>query len=263
MKKSRHLRIFFIIAAVILTVLLVTGVGFKIYTSHYYVSDMAVIQAIESSVDGKVKSYSDDNGTVFLPEGLEPRAVVIFYPGGKVEYTAYSGLMYELSAKGYICVLLKMPDNLAFLSVDAVDKVEAMRLEQLQTVSDLDWYIGGHSLGGVAASMYLKKDLEKNGSESNYKGLILCASYTTQDLSSEDIRLLSIYGDNDHVLGMEQYEENRANWPKDFREIVIEGGIHSYFGSYGIQKGDGKPALTNVDQILFTADAIDEWINME
>ncbi len=246
--------------AVVLTVLLMAGVGFKIYTSHYYATDQKAIAAIANSVEGYVKSFSDDTGTVFLPQEQEPKAVIVFYPGGKVEYTAYSGLMYELAARGYIGILLKMPDNLAFLSVDAVDRVEDVRLEQMQQASDLDWYLAGHSLGGVAASMYLEKNRKEFRDESNYKGIILCASYTTQDFSDDDISLLSIYGANDHVLNMKNYEESKAKWPEDFEEIVIDGGIHSYFGSYGIQRGDGKPSITNVDQILFTADAVDEWI---
>ena len=59
---------------------------------------------------------------------------------------------------------------------------------------------------------------------------------------------------------MKNYEESKAKWPADSEELVIGGGIHSYFGSYGSQKGDGKPSITNVDQILYSADAIDEWI---
>lgn len=238
-----------------------TGVGFKIYTSHYYVSDFAEIAAIENAVSDQVKTFSDDNGTVFLPVEQEPRAVIFFYPGGKVEYTSYSGLMYELASMGYIGVLLKMPDNLAFLSVDAVDQVEKVRLDEMQTVKNLDWYIAGHSLGGVAASMYLKENIKENGADSNYKGIILCASYTTQDFSGDDIRLLSIYGDNDRVLNMDNYKESTQKWPADSTEIVIKGGIHSYFGSYGIQDGDGTPSITDVDQILYTANAIDEWIS--
>ncbi len=59
---------------------------------------------------------------------------------------------------------------------------------------------------------------------------------------------------------MESYSENKANWPDNSTEFVIEGGIHSYFGNYGIQKGDGEPAITNIEQINITADTIADWI---
>ena len=37
----------------------------------------------------------------------------IFYPGGKVEYTAYIPLMQALSEHGVTCVLVEMPFHLA------------------------------------------------------------------------------------------------------------------------------------------------------
>lgn len=261
MKKNKWLKILLFIVAVLIVALIMTGVVFKIYTSHYYVSDQAEIAAIENSVSGRVKTFSNDNGTLFMPADQEPKAVIAFYPGGKVEYTAYSGIMYELAAEGYIGVLLKMHDNLAFLSIDAIDKAIGGRQDDQDLASDLDWYLAGHSLGGVAASVYLKDDLEKNGDDSRYKGIILCASYTTEDFSDKDIRLLSIYGENDRILTLGKYEESKAKWPEDSTEVVIKGGIHSYFGSYGIQRGDGEPEITDVDQIMYAAKEIDEWIS--
>ena len=44
--------------------------------------------------------------------------------------------------------------------------------------------------------------------------------------------------------------------PDDTVEVVIRGGCHSYFGSYGLQDGDGTPKITNAQQISQTADAI-------
>ena len=114
--------------------------------------------------------------------------------------------------------------------------------------------MAGHSLGGVAAAQYL------HGTQENYKGLILCASYTTSDFSDSDIRLLSIYCSEDTVINMDHYNENKTNWPSDHEEYVIEGGIHSYFGNYGIQSGDGEPAISNIEQIEITADTIADWI---
>lgn len=55
--------------------------------------------------------------TVFEPE--DPVAGFIFYPGGKVEYTAYSPLMLALAEQNILCVLLEMPFNLAVLDSSA------------------------------------------------------------------------------------------------------------------------------------------------
>ena len=63
-----------------------------------------------------------------------------------------------------------------------------------------------------------------------------------------------------HSLKMDSYEKYRDNLPEDFTEIVIPGGCHAYFGSYGPQKGDGTPQISNEEQIRFTADAIGDFI---
>lgn len=55
-------------------------------------------------------------------------------------------------------------------------------------------------------------------------------------------------------------ENARAYWPKDSEEYIIEGGIHSYFGCYGIQSKDGEPAVSNEEQINETVDIIERWI---
>jgi hypothetical protein len=58
---------------------------------------------------------------------------------------------------------------------------------------------------------------------------------------------LSLLGENDEVLNKDKYESNKKNLP-NLTEYTIKGGIHSYFGDYGIQKGDGTPTITNDEQ---------------
>ncbi|SFQ18367.1 Alpha/beta hydrolase family protein [Butyrivibrio proteoclasticus] len=238
----------------IITVIIVAAIGFKIYTKGYYKADMDTITAIETRLEGSVNSYSDENGMVFLPETSVPKAVIVFYPGGKVECQAYSGLMYEIASRGYICILPRMPENLAFLRINAVEKITANYMDDVDSVKNLDWYIAGHSLGGVAASLYLEDKTD------DYAGIILCASYPNADFSDKDIRLLSIYGAEDKVLKADAYENSKAYWPEDSEEYIIEGGIHSFFGCYGIQDGDGTPKISNTEQISETADMIASWI---
>ena len=61
-------------------------------------------------------------------------------------------------------------------------------------------------------------------------------------------------------MNKEKYEENKSNLPKDFEEIIIDGGCHAYFGMYGTQNGDGTPAISNEEQIMITAEEIAEFI---
>ena len=243
----------FIVLAILV---IVFAIAFKTYTGKYYREDNAIISVITNLFDDTVHSYSNHNGTVFIPVDQTPKAVIVFYPGGKVEYSAYNSLMYAIAAKGYICLLPKMPENLAFFRIDAAKKITEGYEKDNELVEGVDWYLAGHSLGGVAAATYFGETLD----EGSYKGIILCASYPTVDFSDSDIRLLSIRGSEDKVLNMDNYEDSKKFWPEDSEEIVIEGGIHSYFGSYGIQAGDGTPEITNEAQITFTAKAIDNWI---
>ena len=115
-----------------------------------------------------------DFGLVFLPE--DPKRGLIFYPGGKVEETAYAPLMREAAENGTLCVLLKMPLRLAVLDVNAADGI--------QTAYPVvkNWYISGHSLGGSMAASYAAKHTE------TFQGLILLAAYSTEDLRTADFR---------------------------------------------------------------------------
>ena len=49
---------------------------------------------------------------------------IIFYPGGKVDPMAYEPLMKSLAEKGFFCVLIKMPYNLAVFGIDSADGVQ-------------------------------------------------------------------------------------------------------------------------------------------
>ena len=91
------------------------------------------------------------------------------------------------------------------------------------------------------------------------KGLLLLASYPTKKLD-ERLAVLSVYGDRDGVLNRERYEKSRVLWPRGAQELVIPGGSHAGFGSYGPQKGDGEAALSAREQQELTAEAVLNWI---
>lgn len=231
----------------ILCVALVAGIfiGCKVYLNDYYRAD---IEAIEEYVaaDSVSKEILEDNTIVYVPE--EINAGLIFYPGGKVEYTAYEPLMKALAAEGILCVLVEMPFNLAVLDINAATGIQEM-------YPDLEnWYIGGHSLGGSMAASYLKDNAK------DYAGLILLGAYSTADLSETTLKVLSVYGSEDKVMNKEKYSDNIENLPSDYMEIILEGGCHAYFGMYGEQEGDGIPTISNEEQIDITVEAIVDFV---
>ena len=232
---------------IIVSIAVVSG-AFALYVSDYYRADYTALSNYK--VDGALTVTTIDGNTVktvYAPQKSD--SLLIFYPGGKVEHTAYEPLMVACTAKGITCVLVEMPFNLAVFDINAADSVKEM-------FPDIEkCYIGGHSLGGSMAAAYLADNT------SDFDGLILLGSYSTEDFSNSEIEVLSVYGSEDKVLNKEKYEESRANLPSDFEERIIDGGCHAYFGMYGTQDGDGTPTITNEEQLSVTADAIARFIN--
>lgn len=241
---SKHRKRKAAITLVSLLLVLATAVGAVcFYVGDYYRTDEKAVEVF--SYGRPVTERELEGGLAFLPE--DPQAGFIFYPGGKVEYTAYKPLMTALAEKGILCVLLKMPLNLAVLDINAAEGVQ----EEFPEIGC--WYIGGHSLGGSMAASYIS-------SKDALKGLILLGSYSTADLTEGDLRVLSVYGSEDGVLNREKYEKYRSNLPEGFTERVIEGGCHAYFGMYGRQEGDGEPAISPEEQVEITAEIVAEFI---
>ena len=58
------------------------------------------------------------------------------------------------------------------------------------------------------------------------------------------------------VLNKEEYTKNQSNFPKDYKEVIIEGGNHSQFGDYGHQKNDGIATIERRKQIEITTNEI-------
>ncbi len=183
-----------------------------------------------------------------MPEGLYldgpgNETALIFYPGAKVEYTAYLPLLSELADQGIDCFLVKMPCNLAIFGQNKAKKI-------MDSYEYDHWYLSGHSLGGAMAASYASGHLE------SLNGLVLLAAYPTKSLKSDYFSVLSLYGSEDGVLNMEKVEEGNSYMPADYAEICIEGGNHAQFGNYGEQKGDHAAGISREEQQAQTVEAI-------
>lgn len=217
-------------------------ISMYIYFNDYYKADNMVVSVLKNSDD--VQITENDYGYYFNGKGKN--VAIIFYPGAKVEYTAYSSLMRDISSSGVDCFLIKMPFNFALLNYNVADEI-------IDNYDYDEWYLAGHSLGGVAASMYVNNHLEK------VNGIIFLASYSTKKID-ENIKILSIYGDRDNVLNKKSYNKEKSNWNSTFSEVVINGGNHSGFGNYGEQKGDNKALISKNSQQKETTEAIINFV---
>lgn len=167
---------------------------------------------------------------------------------GNTHRNKWKIVLHELAQEGILCVLVKMPCSLAVLDIDAADGIQGMFPEIT------DWYIGGHSFGGSMAASYAARNA------ADYKGLILLAAYSTENISQSGLNVLSVYGSRDSVLNMEKYTDYLTNLPDNMEELQIEGGCHAQFGSYDTQKGDGLPKISGEEQRAITVQCIKNWI---
>ena len=168
-------------------------------------------------------------------EYIKNKNAIIFYQGAKVEYTSYLPLMYKLSSRGVDCFLVESPYNIALFGLDRADDI-------INKYNYTNWYLSGHSLGGYYAGDYASKHTD------TVKGLILVAAYTDSNLSSSNIRTLSIYGTNDGVKNHTHYKEAKANLPQNLKEVVIKGGNHGQFGNYPFQENDHNATISREEQ---------------
>lgn len=242
MKNKRRILIWTI--SVTLAIAITVGVC-AIYVSDYYRADNTAIASFTAS--HSVKANESPDGTIVF-EPTDPIAGFIFYPGGKVEYTAYVPLMSALAEQGVLCILIEMPFNLAVLDMNAAKGMT----EQYPGIDD--WYIGGHSLGGSMAASFVTKNAD------DFDGLILLGSYSTAKIT---LPVLSVYGSEDKIMNREKYDKYRSNVNLSLTEAVIDGGCHAYFGMYGAQDGDGTPSITNKEQISITVTEIIRFINKD
>lgn len=209
------------------------------YVNDYYHTDENVQEYLQTKDSVLVTEMPDG---LYL-DGPGDETALIFYPGAKVEYTAYLPLLSELADQGIDCFLVKMPCNLAIFGHNKAKKI-------MDSYEYDHWYLSGHSLGGAMAASYASGHLE------SLDGLVLLAAYPTKSLKSDSFSVLSLYGSEDGVLNMEKVEEGNSYMPADYAEICIEGGNHAQFGNYGEQKGDHAADISREEQQAQTVEAI-------
>lgn len=230
-----------------LILLIVAVGGLALYFNAGNPADQNAMNAIKQPATGVVVDNTYGGQIVFIPEtGSE--IGIIFYPGAKVRYEAYAELAERIALNGYMCVLVDMPLNLAVLNEDAADSV----IERFPDISQ--WYLCGHSMGGQAATNYSWKH------QDSLKGLIVLAARIKRDFSASKLPILLISATEDGICTPEILSSVNVPVPADFTHVVIEGGCHGYFGSYGEQKHDGTPTISREEQLNKTAESIRDFI---
>ena len=234
--KSRRLRK--TVGAVLLLIVISAFIYGGIWFMASYEPDMLSLIAMQTN--DRVTVDETDDYISFAPISGTSKPGLLYYPGAKVEPEAYAVMAQRLAEAGIPVIIAKMPFNFAIFDAD-----KALALKQTLGIADT-WAIGGHSLGG---SMAAKVAYENQNA---FDALILFASYPagkSNDLSASPLKVLSISGSKDAFVTKEKIDDKKPFLPLETIYYDIEGGNHSQFGNYGLQKGDNVATIASEAQM--------------
>jgi pimeloyl-ACP methyl ester carboxylesterase len=178
----------------------------------------------------------DDGNLVYTPIGTSPTTGLVLYPGGKVPSAAYAPQARAIADLGYLVVVVSVPFNLAVFGIDSAEPVIAGHPEIAH------WVVGGHSLGGSMAAQFI------DSHAGEVEGLVLWASYSAADLTSDGLAVLSAYGTLDTGVPSYTSPANLAKLGTDVTQTVIDGGNHEQMGWYTGQPNDPPATISRPDQ---------------
>lgn len=230
---------YYLLISLLILLLCCKAVSFLYFENPYKPENFSLKQINTTQSEVKVSENKDYFEISPLNESpINREKGVIFYPGGRVKPESYIAHMVLISKAANVkTFILKVPLNYAIFDINAAEKVIADKKEISK------WYIGGHSLGGVAASY----NVSSQQNNENIKGLFLWASYPANKSLANNQRLsiVGIYGGKDAFVTKEDIETAKTRLPKDTQFTTLDGVTHSQFGDYGKQKGDNDPDISN------------------
>ena len=184
----------------------------------------------------------------------ETDLLVVIYPGGLVRPQAYEWLARRLAAAGHLTVVPEFSFDLAVTDVDRADTLIARFGSGKRVV------LAGHSLGGAMAAQYTAARVAE-GTDAP-AGLILMAAYPPSgaDLSGSGLPVLSLLAEHDEVVDAAGVEAGWALLPPGTGRVVVAGAVHSFFGRYGPQSGDGTPSVPRVAAETRISQAVEEFL---
>ncbi|SFK75864.1 Alpha/beta hydrolase family protein [Halogranum rubrum] len=229
---------------VVVVVLVLASSGVALYFSMPYHGSSSIQQVVD---DPSVTVTTEDGVHVLAPANADSTVGVVFYPGARVAPDAYYSTFAPVVRQANVTVFVpEMPLNLALLDADAAGSVRS------QHPSIRTWFVGGHSLGGVAACQYADSN--------DVQGLVLFASYCNDDVSDESFAVLSVTGSADTVLNRESYQKATTRLPPDSTTHEVQGMNHTQFGSYRGQRGDSPAPLSYDEAHRRLGDVLVPWL---
>lgn len=224
--------------------------------SPYLLRAVGVDPAILSSGD-EVRVERTEDAWTFTPVGPARSTALLFFPGGRVEPTAYAPLAHACARRGYRVFLVDLTSTAFAASArkaEGIDRGRSIRAAH----REIDrWVIAGHSLGAAIAAEAVHREPDAFG------GLVLLATTHPRDfdLSKFPGAVAKVVGTADRVAPLDRSLENEALLPESTRWVRVEGGNHAQFGCYGPQIGDGEATIRRDAQQAIAVEAIAEVLS--
>ena len=189
--------------------------------------------ALKAWRDPDVTIRQTERSFVIEPAGGGSDVGLVFIPGAKVDPAAYLWKLSGIVAESGATVVITEPTlNLAFFDTRPLSAFTA------DAPDVAEWYVGGHSLGGVRACQLAATGTDV-AAEPPVAGVVLFGSYCADDVSRTDLRVLSLVGGNDGLSTPDKVAAASPLLPDDAVTVLLEGANHASFGDYGPQPGDG------------------------
>jgi hypothetical protein len=175
-----------------------------------------------------VPAARDDDDQV-----IRPTTGLVFVPGARVDPRAYAHILRPLAQAGYLVTVVKDPFGIAFADASHPERVMQAHPEIAH------WVVAGHSLGGVTAASFAQS--HPSVGSAPVAGLVLWASYPAAVVDRTDLTVTSVSGELDGLSTPAEVAASKVDLPASTKFVVVPGAVHSWFGDYGLQPGDGTP----------------------
>ena len=137
--------VYVILLGILVVAILLVG-AFLLYVSDYY---KAEVNLQERALFSDIRMLDANDALIADPGNA--KTALILYPGGKVDHRAYEMLALRIAQAGILCIVPKMPFNLAVFGINRAERYITAHPEIEH------WYVGGHSLGGSMAAGFAAK----------------------------------------------------------------------------------------------------------
>jgi hypothetical protein len=178
----------------------------------------------------------------YRPRTVCPLRGLLLFPGGGVDFRAYAPIARELARCGLLVVVQHVPFGFALFDHDRALGPEGNLRRTFPQVRQ--WVVGGHSLGGVAAACYARRQ------PNDLAGLVLWGAFPspTHSLAALRLPVASLCGSRDGLVPPRLVHKTRHLLPPNSRLVEVSGANHTQFGDYWdgrdeafVQRGD-RPA---------------------